>query len=167
MNFPLLPRWLAKDVTQLRPEFFRKNGITLVMLDFDNTLIPYTTNDPTPEVAYWLAEMKVSGFSLCVISNSYKDRVKEFCSRYGIDCITGAKKPFCKGIRECLNKYNVSPEKAVMVGDQIYTDTLGGNCAGVRTVLVRSIHNHTFWLKLRHVAELPFIFIARKRRTIL
>lgn len=167
MNFPLLPRWLAKDVTRLRPDFFRENGIQLIMLDFDNTLIPYTTNDPTPEVVYWLSEMKVSGFCVCVISNSYKERVKQFCSRYGIDCITGAKKPFSKGIRECLSKYKIGSDNAVLIGDQIYTDTLGGNCAGVRTVLVRSIHNHTFWLKLRHVAELPFILIARKRRTIL
>ena len=50
------------------------------------------------------------------------------------------------------------------MGDQIYTDTLGGNAAGITTILVKAIDNHNFWLKARHVLELPFIFAARKRR---
>ena len=51
-----------------------------------------------------------------------------------------------------------------MVGDQIFTDTLGGNGCGVTTILVKAIDNHNFWLKARHVLELPFIYAARKRR---
>ena len=53
-----------------------------------------------------------------------------------------------------------------MAGDQIYTDTLGANGAGVKSILVKAIANHNFWLKARHVAELPFIFFARKRRIV-
>ena len=52
----------------------------------------------------------------------------------------------------------------VVIGDQIFTDTLGANCTGVTSILVNAIDNHNIWLKLRHVAELPFIFAARKRR---
>ena len=58
----------------------------------------------------------------------------------------------------------LSLENAALVGDQIYTDTLGANCAGVTSILVKAIDNHSFWLKLRHVAELPFIYAAKKRR---
>ena len=87
-----------------------------------------------------------------------------FCEKYGIPCITHAKKPFSRGIRQCLAKFELAPEKCALAGDQIFTDTLGGNGCNVRTILVRAIHNHTIWLKIRHVAELPFIFAARKRR---
>ena len=99
-------------------------------------------------------------------SESERDEafVRSLCEKYGIDCITRAKKPFSKGIRECLNRYEIPREQCALAGDQIFTDTLGGNCAGVRTILVRAIHNHTFWLKLRHVAELPFIYLAKNRR---
>ena len=134
------------------------------MLDFDNTIVPYTTNDPEELVSQWIETMLQSEISICVVSNSKRDRVKVFCKKYGIDCITHAKKPFPKGIRECLNKYGIPPEQAAMVGDQIYTDTLGGNGCGVTTILVKAIHNHNFWLKARHVLELPFIYAARKRR---
>jgi predicted HAD superfamily phosphohydrolase YqeG len=50
------------------------------------------------------------------------------------------------------------------VGDQIFTDILGANGFHVSSILVDAIDNHNIWLKLRHVAELPFIFLARKRR---
>jgi HAD superfamily phosphatase (TIGR01668 family) len=112
----------------------------------------------------WLEEMVKSDIQLCVVSNSHKDRVKIFCAQYGIDCITHANKPFTKGINECLRKYGISASEAALVGDQIYTDTLGANSAGVTSILVKAIDNHNFWLKARHVLEKPFIFAARKRR---
>lgn len=163
MPFSLLPRWRAESVTQITPQFLKDKNIRLIMLDFDNTVVPYTTNTPTKEVENWLQQIS-SEFIVCVVSNSKKNRVPAFCQRYGIACITHAKKPFSRGIRECLNRFHIQPEQAVMVGDQIYTDTLGGNCAGTNTILVRAIHNHNFWLKLRHIAELPFIFAAKNRR---
>jgi HAD superfamily phosphatase (TIGR01668 family) len=164
MSFSLLPRFVAQQLTDLTPEFLQKQGIRLLMLDFDNTIVPYTTNIPTEEMEVWLRHMASSGIQLCVVSNSKRDRVRLFCREYGLACITHAKKPFSKGIKECLARYDIVPAQAALVGDQIFTDTLGGNCAGVKTILVKAIHNHNFWLKARHVLEKPFIFVARKRR---
>ncbi len=164
MPFSLLPALRADRLTDLTPALFRERGIRLVMLDFDNTVVPYTTSVPTAEMVAWLGQMQSSGLCLCVVSNSHKERVPEFCRRYGLDCITHARKPFSKGIRQCLERYGVPAAQAALVGDQIYTDTLGANCAGVLSVLVQAIDNHTFWLKARHVLELPFVFIAGNRR---
>lgn len=164
MPFPLMPTWCASDVTEITPEFLKKQGIRLLMLDFDNTIVPYTTNIPTESVENWLEEMKQSDVTVCIVSNSHNSRVPKFCERYGLNCITHAKKPSAKGIRECLNRFGVPESEAVLVGDQIYTDTLGGGCAGVRTILVKAIHNHTIWLKLRHVAEMPFVLASKNRR---
>ena len=164
MSFSLLPRFMTRSLTDLTPEFLEQQGIRLLMLDFDNTIVPYTTNVPTAEMEGWLRQMAASPIRLCVVSNSKRDRVRIFCQQYGIDCITHANKPFSKGIRACLTRYGISPKQAALVGDQIFTDTLGGNCAGVKTVLVKAIDNHNFWLKARHMLEKPFIFAARNRR---
>ena len=109
-------------------------------------------------------QMKESGIELCIVSNSRKRRVPEFCEKYGLSCVTRSKKPFSKGILECMRRFDRKPGECALVGDQIYTDVLGANCAGVYSVLTKAIHNHNIWLKLRHVAELPFIYVARKRR---
>ena len=164
MPFSLLPRIITEKVTDLTPELLISRGITLLMMDFDNTIVPYTTNTPTPEMEAWLRDMTQSQVRLCVVSNSKKDRVKIFCQGYGIDYITHAAKPSTKGICACLARYGVSAKAAAIVGDQIFTDTLGGNRAGVTTILVKAIDNHNFWLKARHVLEKPFIYTARKRR---
>ena len=164
MSFSLLPTFITPKLTDLTPQQLRSWEIQLLMMDFDNTIVPYTTSTPTKEMDRWLRKMAASDIQLCVVSNSKKDRVKVFCGQYGIDCITHSRKPFRKGIRQCLNKYGFPPSHCALVGDQIFTDILGANGFHVTSILVDAIDNHNIWLKLRHVAELPFIFLARKRR---
>ena len=164
MPFSPLPKLICTALTEVSADLLRKHHIRLLMLDFDNTIVPYTTSTPTPLMENWLKEMCASDIQLCVVSNSKRDRVKIFCDRYGIPCIIKARKPFSKGINECLAKFGIQPGEAALVGDQIFTDTLGANCAGVTSILVKAIDNHNFWLKARHVLEKPFIYLARKRR---
>ena len=163
MPFSLIPKIILLSLTDVTPELLSARGVRFLMLDFDNTIVPYTTNEPTEAVAAWLRRIQASEIRLCVVSNSRKPRVVEFCKKYGLDCITHAKKPFQRGIRECLARFSLDPAECALAGDQIYTDVLGANCAGMTSVLVSAIHNHTIWLKLRHVAELPFIAIGRRK----
>ena len=164
MPFPFLPAIITDALTDITPDILEERGIRLLMLDFDNTIVPYTTSTPEPLMEQWLLDMKQTDIQICVVSNSKKDRVKIFCNNYGIPCITHANKPFTKGIRECLAKFDIPATEAAIVGDQIYTDTLGGNLSGITPILVNAIDNHNFWLKARHVLEMPFIYAARKRR---
>lgn len=163
MPYLLLPDVLVKELTELTPEYLTRQNIKLLMLDFDNTIVPYTTDIPTQKMTDWFAVMLNSDIQLCVVSNSKRSRVVDFCRKYGIPCITHAKKPSRKGVQMCLAQFDVSPAQAALVGDQIYTDTLCANRAGVRAILVKAIDNHNFLLKARHVAELPFIYAAKKR----
>ena len=165
MPFSLLPKRMTKALTDVTPELLRSRNIRLLMLDFDNTIVPYTTDVPTQAMEHWLKDMNAQeDIQVCIVSNSHNDRVPAFCEKYGLDCITHAKKPFSRGIRQCLEKYGIPAGQAALVGDQIYTDTLGANCMGVTSILVKAIDNHTFWLKARHVLELPFILLAGNRR---
>ena len=164
MSFSFLPVLRADSLTQLTAPVLCRRGIHLLMLDFDNTIVPYTTSVPTEEMLQWLHKMNESDVQICVVSNSRNSRVKVFCEKYGLDCITHAKKPFTKGIKECLARYGIAAMHSALVGDQIYTDVLGANCAGITSVLIPAIHNHNIWLKLRHVAELPFILATGNRR---
>ena len=164
MPLSFLPKIITESLTDITPELLKAHGIRLLMLDFDNTIVPYTTTVPTEKMENWLQTMNESEIQLCIVSNSHNDRVPKFCRERNLACITHAKKPFSKGINECLAKYAIPACQAALVGDQIFTDTLGANGAGVTPILVKAIDNHNFWLKARHVLEMPFIFAARKRR---
>lgn len=166
MSFSLIPKMLCPALTDLTVERLHRAGVTFLMLDFDNTIVPYTNDVPAPEMEAWLQAMQASDIGLCVVSNSHKTRVVKFCEARGIPCITHSKKPFSKGIFQCRDKFSLDLSHAALVGDQIYTDVLGANCAGAVSILVRPIHLHNIWLRLRHVAELPFIFIGKRSATL-
>ena len=164
MPLSFLPAVMTDALTDIKPQWLKDNDIRLLMLDFDNTIVPYTTSVPTEEMSSWLAMMAKSDIAVCIVSNSHNDRVPTFCREYGLSCITHAKKPFSKGIKECLSQYGIPSSQAALVGDQIFTDTLGANGCGVCAILVKAIDNHNFWLKARHVLEMPFILLAKNRR---
>ncbi len=166
MSLSFLPRIMARTVMDLSPQLLQQRGIALLMLDFDNTIVPYTTDEPTEEMLAWLTEMAASGIQICIVSNSKKPRVVTFAKRYGLDVMTHAHKPSAKVLRACMARYGVAPEHAALAGDQIYTDVLGANRAGALPILVQAISNHTIWLKLRHVAEQPFILAAKGRKAL-
>ena len=166
MPFSPLPKIITEKLTDITPELLRERKIRLLMLDFDNTIVPYTTDVPTAEMEAWLKAVAESDIEVCIVSNSKRDRVKIFCKAYGLDCITHAKKPFSKGIRQCLEKYGIEAKYCALAGDQIYTDTLGANGCNVKSILVEAIDQHNIWLKLRHVAEMPFVWLSSKRKIL-
>ena len=96
MPFSPLPKIITDKLTDITPELLRERKIRLLMLDFDNTIVPYTTSVATEKMDAWLTEMAASDILLCVVSNSKKDRVKIFWDQWGMDCITRSKKPFPK-----------------------------------------------------------------------
>lgn len=163
MPFSLIPDMIFPALTDITPELLQSRGICWLLLDFDNTIVPYTVNEPTEKMCRWFDTMKKSGISLCIVSNTKKPRVMEFAKKYDLLVINRAKKPFQKGINEAKRRFSLDSRKTALVGDQIYTDTLGANCGGLTSILVGAIHNHNIWLKLRHVAELPFIAIGKRR----
>lgn len=165
MSFSLFPRAMFDSLPAVPPDWLTRQGVQLVLLDFDNTIVPYTTSVPEQPVLAWFDAAREAGLRLCVVSNSHKDRVPAFCEAYGLPCVTGAKKPRTRGIREALARFDCPPERAALIGDQIYTDVLGGNCAGVRSILVRPILLHIFPLRARNWAEQPWIQIAKRRRS--
>ena len=60
MSFSLLPTMIVHSLTDISPEMLRQRGIKLLMLDFDNTIVPYTTDTPEPLMDQWLYDMKQS-----------------------------------------------------------------------------------------------------------
>ena len=158
--FPLIPNWTVDSVCELTPTKLRAKGIDTVFLDFDNTLQAYSQSAMPTETESWIKSILTDGIALCVVSNSKKSRAVSFCEKYDIPLIRNARKPFSRGIRQAMARFD-SKAGIALVGDQIYSDVLGANLCGLLSVLVKPIHLSNIWLKLRHAAELPWIAIAK------
>lgn len=163
MSFSLIPDIIINKVTDIVPRWLKDRGIRLLLLDFDNTILPYTSDDPGSALLDWHKSLKDAGITVCVVSNSKKARVPDFCGRYGIECLTRAKKPSTDGVERAIALFGAGPGETALVGDQIYTDVLAANRSGITSILCTPIHLSNIFLKLRHLAERPFIFIGKRR----
>jgi hypothetical protein len=132
----------------------RDKGIEFLIVDIDNTLVSWETRSATKRVINWFQEVQKKGFNICIVSNATKDRVVKFNEDIRVQAVYRAVKPRKKAFLKALNKLNAVPNKTAMIGDQIFTDVLGGNRVGLYTILVVPISGNEFiWTKIVRKVE--------------
>ncbi|MFS1663242.1 YqeG family HAD IIIA-type phosphatase [Streptococcus sp. zg-JUN1979] len=139
------PTFMVEAVYDLRAEDLLKHGIHAVLVDLDNTLIAWDNPDGTAEVRAWLDEMTTADIAVVVVSNNKKVRVERAVALFGVDYVSRAMKPFTRGIRMAMERYNFSSDEVVMVGDQLMTDIRASHRAGIRSVLVKPLVTSDAW----------------------
>jgi HAD superfamily phosphatase (TIGR01668 family) len=111
-------------------------GVRVLLLDLDNTLLPRDTNVVPEELKAWATGLRERGFSVCLVSNNWHERVHHVASELGFDLVDKAIKPLPFAFLRALRVENATTKEAAVIGDQLFTDILGGNMLGMRTVLV-------------------------------
>ena len=141
----LYPNAYFDRVDKITIEFLQKNKLKALILDLDNTLIDYDRNMPD-KIAQWIKEMIGQGIRLCILSNTnHKDKVEQVANKFQIPYQTLAKKPLKSGFLKAQKKLNQEPQKIGVVGDQIFTDVMGGNRCKMFTILVDPVGKKDFW----------------------
>jgi uncharacterized protein len=140
----LWPNLRLERAQDIRPSFLAARGLKALLLDLDNTLIPHGSLLPCPEIEDWVAEMQAAGIALRLVSNATPNRLKHWAKRLDIPSIglfgSGmAVKPFARAFRRALHDLRLPASQVAVVGDQVFTDMLGGNLIGAFTILVRPL----------------------------
>jgi HAD superfamily phosphatase (TIGR01668 family) len=134
------PKLYKKDIYSIDLKALWKKGFRTIIVDLDNTLVPYTIEIPTKRVLDWIEDVKKLGFTLIIVSNNNKDRVSKFVLDLNVDGVYyKAMKPTTITLKRILNNYKLKKNEIVMIGDQLLTDILAGNRFGVYTILVDPI----------------------------
>lgn len=121
-------------------------GVRCVLFDRDNTVVPRDTGTVPSDVAAWLDQVRAEGIALCMVSNNFHSReVEASAEELGVRVVHHAMKPAPFAVRRALSLVGVAPEQAVLVGDQVFTDVMAGNLAGVRTILVDPQSTRDLW----------------------
>lgn len=131
-----LPNKHVQSIYELTPEIFKDEGIRAIVVDLDNTLVPWNVADAPEEVRVWLESLIEAKLDLIVFSNNNEERVRRFAEPLNIPYIHRAKKPLQNAFKKAAKLMNVSSGQLAVVGDQLLTDILGGNRFGAYTVLV-------------------------------
>lgn len=142
----LTPDLIVRHVRDVPPERLQAGGIRAVVTDLDNTLVPWRSEDVEAEVIAWLTSLRDAGMKVCIASNTrHLRRLERLGERLGILHVPfNAAKPGVRGIQRALSLLGSPPGETAMVGDQLFTDIVAGNRAGLYTVLVNPLSRREF-----------------------
>ncbi len=139
-----------------------EQGIRCVLVDRDNTLVPRDVKVAPPEVSAWLDRLRAANIAVCMVSNNFHtDAVCDSAKALGLPVVHHAMKPMPVAPWLAMKKMGVPAEQTVLVGDQLFTDVMAGNLAGVQTILVRPQSRTDLWYThLFRVVEFAFLHNA-------
>lgn len=142
--FKIHPDYYIDTIYDINFEVLKESDIDTLLLDIDNTLVPFKTTTADNNVVNWIDFAKKEGFKLCMVSNAYPGRAQIISRNLEIPVVYMAKKPFKQGIINALNLLDSNKENTVMIGDQILTDVLAAKFAGVKSILTEPLAKSDF-----------------------
>lgn len=137
------PKIKLDRVTDITPEILNKYGIKALILDVDNTLSTHHGQVLTDGLTAWLFKMRSRGIKMTVLSNSKAKRLEPFAKKIGLDYISMGLKPLPFGYLRAKKRLKSKLRETAIVGDQIFTDVMGGNLVGIKTILLTPIKPET------------------------
>ena len=150
----LKPDIKLRGITDITVELLDKFNIKALLLDVDNTMSTHHGTILTEGLMEWIAKMQQSGIKLMVLSNSKRKRIEPFAARIGLPFISLGCKPLPTGYLRGVKKLGEKRKNVAIVGDQIFTDILGGKIVGVKTILLTPIKLEDGWsFKVRRKLE--------------
>ena len=144
-----LPDFSIDKVENINLERLKDLGFDSIILDLDNTLVSWKTKAITEDVKKKKKKAQSLGFKLCIVSNCLlRGRVKFFSDLLNIPFVFRAIKPRKKAFVDALKILDTVPDKTVVIGDQVFTDVLGGNRMGFLTILVVPVDKREFYITI-------------------
>ncbi|MDO4670287.1 MAG: YqeG family HAD IIIA-type phosphatase [Aerococcus sp.] len=131
------PTWLVESIYQITAEDLHRQGISGIVTDLDNTLLPWHELDATPELLDWVKNLNQCGIKVMILSNNHTERVQRVAEQMGVIFYASALKPLRRGIRSLLDQTALEADQIVLVGDQLLTDIFSANRMGIKSALVQ------------------------------
>ena len=163
----LVPDFYLDKFSDASAEFLLSMGVKGIVLDIDNTLEPYENPLPTECVITWLGTLRKAGIKAAFVSNNGAKRVEFFNKELGLPAYYKAGKPFKKNVLKALSDMKVSPDEAILMGDQVLTDVWAARNAGMRAILVPPIKDkRDIFTRTKRFLEKPILQKYKKRNNI-
>ena len=153
----LTPDMVFHTIYDISPALLQQKGIRGVLIDIDGTVSSYRVALPDEKMHAYLKSLADAGIAALFLSNNKPMRVGRYSDPLGMQWISRARKPLSKGFRQAADMLGLPAHQIAVIGDQIFTDVLGGNRAGMLTCQVQSLDAAEFWIGVRCRIERPFI----------
>lgn len=146
---------------------WKSKGIKVILIDLDNTLIPYDESAPNDQIRNLFEKFRTMGFEVVILSNNHLDRVEHFAKELNSLFIHSARKPLKIGFLKALKLTSqVKPSEVLVIGDQFMTDVFGGKRMGFNVIVVDAIKRKVekWYTKLNRKMEKRMIHRIKKHQ---
>jgi len=141
----IYPKEYLNSVTEITIDFINKNNLKGLILDVDNTLIDFDKK-LSQDIVKWCNYLKQKGIKICIVSNTNKlEKVTAVADKLDLKYYHFAKKPLKGGFKKAQKYLALESENIGVVGDQIFTDVIGGNRMKMFSILVKPIDKRDIW----------------------
>ena len=135
-----LPSLIVDQLREIPLEYLHDAGYQVFFLDVDNTLLGTEAKSVPLDVLNWVQSVKGMGFEVVVLSNnSSHHRINRICDQLGVKGYYRAMKPLPFSLYTWCRDNKISPEKTVVVGDQVFTDIMLGQWVRAYSVLIEPV----------------------------
>jgi HAD superfamily phosphatase (TIGR01668 family) len=138
------PNRYAPRLHNVTLEELETAGIRGLIVDLDNTLLGFRETELGQEHLEWVEQAHERGFRIVMLSNNFSERVRGIAGQLGIACIPNALKPLPFGFLRAVAYLKLRRREIAVVGDQLFTDVLGGKLCGLYTILTEPIETKDF-----------------------
>jgi HAD superfamily phosphatase (TIGR01668 family) len=132
----LSPDFYLRSVSDIDLDALRSRGVDTLLVDLDNTLLPRDSSVVPEAARAWVRSLSAEGFKVCLVSNNWHERVSTVAAELGITLVAKAVKPLPFAFMRALRKVGSKRKNAAVVGDQMFTDVVGGKLLGMATIMV-------------------------------
>lgn len=142
----LKPDYYVDTVFNIDLSILKAIGIKNILIDIDNTIVPFREKLPSLAIKEFIEEGKDLGLSFCIVSNTFKQRVKDIGDFLEIPYVHMAKKPSRKGLKKALLILDANEEESILIGDQFCTDIIAAKRTKIKCILVEPITTSDFFM---------------------
>ena len=140
--------------SEITPDILAEYGIKGILTDLDDTLVTHNFPIPSEDVMAWLETMSKSNIPVCIVSNNRKKRTETFTENLNIGFFYNSFKPNKHALEKGCCVMNITPDEAVFIGDQLFTDIKAAKNAGVKSFLVKPLGDKaTLFIKIKRIFE--------------
>ncbi len=158
LSYLLTPDYIFDTYDMVTPKFLEERDIRALLIDIDNTLVPYEQDEPDEKIIAWFKSLKAHGIEAALISNNHKERVELFNKKLGLPAYYDSGKPGSRSLIAAMREMGVMPPHTAGLGDQLLTDTLAVHRLDMISIIVPPIKDKTsLFFKTKRLIERPFI----------
>ena len=133
-----LPDIYKKNIFDINYKKLKEENIKCLIFDLDNTIAKIDSLDIDDKTVSLINQLK-QDFTILIVSNSPKKRVKNFLDKLEIKGYSFALKPSIRTLKKIMQKYNLSNKNIAIIGDQFITDMGYGYKGKIKKIFVDPI----------------------------